>query len=148
MGGGGAYLYITCNKRNILDNRNGENKVENKENKNIFRPKIIQIKGNDRLCKVVELSMQCCGKHLSDSFETYKTFLRSVNHEFERKFDVPTLGVTFSELVFFNYYMFIRFKGFAVFHRVYISEKFSGMPDSQQYLKALSGQELMINNKF
>ena len=32
--------------------------------------------------------MQCCGKLLSDSFETYKTFQRSVNPEFERKFDV------------------------------------------------------------
>ena len=31
-------------------------------------------KGSDRLCKVVKLSMQCCGKLLSDSFETYKTF--------------------------------------------------------------------------
>ena len=30
-----------------------------------------QIKGSDRLCKVVELSMQFCGKLLSDSFETY-----------------------------------------------------------------------------
>ena len=29
------------------------------------------VKGSDRLCKVVELSMQCCGKLLSDSFETY-----------------------------------------------------------------------------
>ena len=28
------------------------------------------IKGSGRLCKVVELSMQCCGKLLSDSFET------------------------------------------------------------------------------
>jgi len=27
------------------------------------------IKGSDRLCKVVELSIQCCGKLLSDSFE-------------------------------------------------------------------------------
>jgi len=32
------------------------------------------IKGSDRLCKVVELSIQYCGKLLSDSFETYKTF--------------------------------------------------------------------------
>ena len=32
--------------------------------KNVF-------KGSDRLCKVVELSMQCCGKLLPDSFETY-----------------------------------------------------------------------------
>ena len=31
---------------------------------------IKQLKGSDRLCKVVELSMQCCGKLLSDSFET------------------------------------------------------------------------------
>ena len=45
------------------------------------------VKGSDRLCKVVALSMQCCGKLLSDSFETYETFLRSVNPEFERKFD-------------------------------------------------------------
>ena len=47
--------------------------------------------------------MQCCGKLLSDSFETYNPFLRSVNPEFERKFDVktPTLGVDrFSESVF------------------------------------------------
>ena len=29
------------------------------------------LKGSDRLCKVVELSMRCCGKFLSDSFETY-----------------------------------------------------------------------------
>ena len=33
------------------------------------------IKGSDRLCKVVELSIQFCGKKLLlDSFETYKTF--------------------------------------------------------------------------
>ena len=30
-------------------------------------------KGSDRLCKVVELSMQCCGKLVSYSFETYLT---------------------------------------------------------------------------
>ena len=35
----------------------------------------------------VEQSMQCCEKLLQDSFETYKTFLRSVNPEFERKFE-------------------------------------------------------------
>ena len=29
------------------------------------------LKGSDRLCKIVELSMQCCGKLLSDSFEKY-----------------------------------------------------------------------------
>ena len=28
-------------------------------------------KGSDWLCKVAELSMQCCGQLLSDSFETY-----------------------------------------------------------------------------
>ena len=32
------------------------------------------LKGSDRQCKVVELSMQCCGKIISDSFETYQTF--------------------------------------------------------------------------
>ena len=45
-------------------------------------------KGSDWLCKVVELSMQCCEKLLSDLFETYKNFKRSVNPEFERKVDV------------------------------------------------------------
>ena len=30
-----------------------------------------EFKGSNQLCKVVELSMQCCGKLLSDSFETY-----------------------------------------------------------------------------
>ena len=48
----------------------------------------MELKGSDRLCKIVELSMQCCGKLPSDSFETYETFKRSVNPEFERKFDV------------------------------------------------------------
>ena len=38
--------------------------ASSKTAKNIF-------KGSDRLCKVVELCMQCCGKLLSDSFETY-----------------------------------------------------------------------------
>ena len=28
------------------------------------------LKGSDWLCKVVELSMQCCGKLLSNLFET------------------------------------------------------------------------------
>ena len=50
--------------------------------------KLFFFKGTDRLCKVVKLSMQCSGQILSDSFETYKTFSRSVNPEFERKFDV------------------------------------------------------------
>jgi len=45
-------------------------------------------KGSDWLCKVVELSIQYCRKLLEASFETYKTFERSVNTEFERKFDV------------------------------------------------------------
>ena len=31
----------------------------------------MSLNGIDRLCKVVELSMQCCGKLHSDSFETY-----------------------------------------------------------------------------
>ena len=29
------------------------------------------LKGSDRLCEIVELRMQCCGKLLSDSFEAY-----------------------------------------------------------------------------
>ena len=45
-------------------------------------------KGSDWLCKVVELSIQYCRKLLAASFDTYKTFERSVNSEFERKVDV------------------------------------------------------------
>ena len=48
------------------------------------------LKGSDRLCKIVEPSMQCCGKLLSDLFETYETVTRSINPEFERKVDVQT----------------------------------------------------------
>jgi len=49
---------------------------------------LLILKGTDRQCKVVELSMKCCGKLLSDSFETFFAFKRSVNPEFERKDDV------------------------------------------------------------
>jgi len=31
----------------------------------------LMLKGSDWLCKVLELSMHCCGKLLSDSFKTY-----------------------------------------------------------------------------
>ena len=48
---------------------------------------LILLKGSVWLCKVVELSMQYYGKLLAASFETYKTFERSVNPEFERKVD-------------------------------------------------------------
>ena len=34
------------------------------------------------------MSMQCFRKLHSDSFETYKTFQRSLNSEFELKFEV------------------------------------------------------------
>ena len=37
-------------------------------NQNSF---LITFKGSDRLCKVVKLSMQCCGKLFSDSFEMH-----------------------------------------------------------------------------
>jgi len=37
----------------------------------IWEASEIKLKESDRLCKVVELSMQCCGKLLSDSFETF-----------------------------------------------------------------------------
>ena len=47
-------------------------------------------KGSNRLCKVVELSMQSCGQILKDLFETYETVTRSINPEFERKVDVQT----------------------------------------------------------
>ena len=46
--------------------------TNNRFYKNIkFKKIYICIKGSDRLCKVVELSMQWCGILLSDSFETY-----------------------------------------------------------------------------
>ena len=49
---------------------------------------LLQFKGTDRLCKVVELSMQCCGQILQDSFETYKTY-----------FWVDTLSVFFFKII-------------------------------------------------
>ena len=59
------------------------------------------IKGSDRLCKVVNLSMQCCGKLLSDSFETLFKDLYILSLSSNSMFKTPTLGVdTFSELVF------------------------------------------------
>ena len=45
-----------------------------KENKDKAINKTDQLKGSDRICKVVKLNMKCCGKILYDSFETYKTF--------------------------------------------------------------------------
>ena len=65
----------------------------------------LTIKGSDRQCKVVELSMQSCGKIRQDLFETYETVTRSINPKFERKVDVQTQYIwvdTFSELVFFK----------------------------------------------
>ena len=46
------------------------------------------VKGTDRLCKVIKLSMQCCGQILWDSFETYETFPRCIISEFECIVDV------------------------------------------------------------
>ena len=37
----------------------------------LFLEILLLLKGSDWLCKVVELSMQCCGKLLSDSFVAY-----------------------------------------------------------------------------
>ena len=47
-------------------------------------------KGSDRQSEVVELSMQYCAQILQDSFQTYETFIRSINPEFEHKVDVQT----------------------------------------------------------
>ena len=59
----------------------------------VFLVRFKAFKGKDRLFKVVEMSMQCCGQIPQDSFETSKTFLRSVNPEFERKVDVQNRTV-------------------------------------------------------
>ena len=61
------------------------------------------IKGTDRLCKVVELSMQCCGLIPYDSFETYKKFPQCIISEFERKVDVQNheFGWVRFRIVFF-----------------------------------------------
>ena len=45
-------------------------------------------KETHRLCKVVKLSMQCCGQIPQDSFETYKTFPRCIITEFECIVDI------------------------------------------------------------
>ena len=47
--------------------------------------------------------MQCCGKILQDSFETYKTFPRCIIAEFEHKADVQNYefgGVRFQNSFF------------------------------------------------
>ena len=47
--------------------------------------------------------MQCCGQILQDSFETYKTFPRCINAEFEHKADVQNYefgGVRFQNSFF------------------------------------------------
>ena len=64
--------------------------------------------GIDRLCKVVELSIQCCGKLLSDSFETYKT-VNSVNSEFERKFDVRNFYFGGGYFFRISFFLIIKF---------------------------------------
>ena len=48
----------------------------------------IFVKGSDRQCMVVELSMQYCKKSFLKSFDTQKTFPRCMITEFERKVDV------------------------------------------------------------
>ena len=68
----------------------------------------LNIKGSDRLFKVVELNMQCCGQILSDSFET--SSWRSVNPEFERKFDVQNSSYFGGWIRFQNYWKFISQK--------------------------------------
>ena len=44
-----------------------------------------RFKGSDRLCMVVELSMQYCGQILKNLLMTYKTILRRIFTEFDRK---------------------------------------------------------------
>ena len=58
---------------------------------NIYQNNMFIFKGSDRLCKVVELSMQYCGQILKDLFETYKTILRRVFTEFDRKVDFQNI---------------------------------------------------------
>ena len=48
------------------------------------------VKGTDRLYKVVQLSKQCCGQILQDSFEIYKTFPRCIIIKFEWIVDVQS----------------------------------------------------------
>ena len=64
---------------------------------------ILLFKVTDRLCKVVELSMQCSGQILEDTFETYNTPERSVNPEFERKIDGQNR--TFGWIRFLNFFL-------------------------------------------
>ena len=45
---------------------------------------MIEDKGGDRLCKAVELSMQCCEHFFRIHLRHMKLFKRSVNPEFEQ----------------------------------------------------------------
>ena len=67
-------------------------------------------KGCDQLCKVVELSMQCCGKLLLDSFETYYTLKDLKFRSLSANSTVKNLAFvvdTFSELVVFKLFQII-----------------------------------------
>ena len=66
---------------------------------------VLHVVGSD-LQRYWRFNLKCLSIHLKDSFETDKTFLRSVNPEFERKFDVQnrTFGwVRFQNRFFKNY---------------------------------------------
>ena len=71
----GYFIYNTflyCYFRQVLNTRkNFILKLKNNSNLGNFIFLFLHLKGSDRLCKVVELSMLCFGKLLSDSFETY-----------------------------------------------------------------------------
>ena len=64
--GGFPLIILGVYKSDPLKVMMGQFLTKNKWNYSIF-------KGSGRLCKVVKLSMQCCGKLLSDSIETYLT---------------------------------------------------------------------------
>ena len=57
-----------CQKRSLRENFAPKKHGHFVETLNLLK---LDFKGSDRLCKVVELSMQCCENLLSDSFETY-----------------------------------------------------------------------------
>ena len=72
------FLYISK-----LQNYLVKKKLRNLSLSLVISTVISSIKGSDRLCKVGELSMQCCGKLLSDSFRhtgcptSYQTVISS-----------------------------------------------------------------------
>ena len=89
---------------------NYHNSVQNSDNQKTVKEEDDNraiLKGSDRLCKVVELSMcSVVDKFFRIHLRHKKLFLRYVNYEFERKVDVQ--NCPFGWIRFRNFFLIIK----------------------------------------